>query len=255
MDLDFIKSAFDNILSQQDFGEEVPDYGTVEKSISLLERMAEVENSSIAVFDLYRKEFVSIRSKYRDRVNVDLDEAQKYGPSYYIALMHPDDGPVVLDTYKRVFDFSFKLPVEERKDYKTIFNFRIGFQGRYFHFIQQLVTLELTPEGRIWLGLSLSDMLPETEKFEKVHRRVINLRNGRSYLFNEDSTSGSWQKLSGRELEVLGLVSQGLISKEIAEKLFISVNTVNNHRQNILDKINASNTSEAVTFARNLGLI
>lgn len=169
--------------------------------------------------------------------------------------MHPDDGPIVLDIYKKVFEFSFNLPIEERKDYKTIFNFRIGYQGKYFHFIQQIVTLELTKTGKIWLGLSLSDMLPENENFESVHRRVINLRNGKSYLFDEDATDSNWQKLSTRELEVLGLVSKGLISKEIAEKLFISVNTVNNHLQKILEKIKAANTSEAVTFARNLGLI
>jgi DNA-binding CsgD family transcriptional regulator len=252
---EFIKNSIDSVLSQQNFGDEIPDYKTVEKSIALLERMAEVENSSIAVFDLYKKEFISIRSKYREYVNADIEEVKKYGPAYYISIMHPDDGPVVLDTYKKVFEFSFNLPVEERKDYKTIFNFRLGYQGKYFHFVQQIVTLELTQRGKIWLGLSLSDMLPEDEKFEKVNRRVINLRNGKYYLFNEDDKENTWQSLSTRELEVLGLVSKGYISKEIADKLFISVNTVNNHRQNILEKIKAANTNEAVRYARNLGLL
>jgi DNA-binding NarL/FixJ family response regulator len=61
--------------------------------------------------------------------------------------------------------------------------------------------------------------------------------------------------LSTREVEVLGLVSKGFASKEIADKLFLSVNTVNNHRQNILEKVRASNTSEAITYAKNLGLL
>jgi len=252
---EFIKESIDSVLSQQDFGDEIPDYKTIDNSIALLERMAEVENSSIAVFDLYKKEFVSIRSKYREYVNADMGEAQKYGPAYYISIMHPDDGPVVLDTFKKVFEFSFNLPVAERKDYKTIFNYRLGYQGKYFHFVQQIVTLELTQSGKIWLGLSLSDMLPENEKFEKVNRSVINLRNGKYYLFNEDDKENSWQNLSARELEVLGLVSKGYISKEIADKLFISVNTVNNHRQSILEKIKAANTNEAIRYARNLGLL
>lgn len=255
MELKFIKDSIDSVLSQQDFCDEIPDYETVENSISLLERMAEVENSSIAVFDLYKKEFVSIRSKYRDQVKVDMEGAKSYGPAYYISMMHPDDASIVLDTYKKVFEFSFNLPVDEKKDYKTIFNFRLGYQGRYFHFVQQIVTLELTKRGKIWLGLSLSDMLPENEKFEKVNRRVINLRNGKYYLFNEDDRENTWQSLSARELEVLGLVSKGFISKEIADKLFISINTVNNHRQNILEKIKATNTNEAIRYARNLGLL
>ena len=144
MELKSIKDSIDSVLSQQDFGDEIPDYKTVENSITLLERMAEVENSSIAVFDLYRKEFITIRSKYKDQVKVDMQEAKTYGLAYYISIMHPDDGPVVLDTYKKVFEFSFNLPVVEKKDYKTIFNFRLGYQGKYFHFVQQIVTLELT---------------------------------------------------------------------------------------------------------------
>jgi len=255
MELKFIKDSIDNVLSLQDFGGEIPDYKTVENSIALLERMAEVENSSIAVFDLYKKEFITVRPKYKDQVDIDLVEAKKYGPAYYISLMHPDDAPVVLDTYKKVFEFSFNLPLKEKKDYKTIFNFRIENQGKYFHFIQQIVTLELTPNGKIWLGLSLADMLPDNEKFDKVNRRVINLRNGQYYLFNEDDAGNDAQRLSKRELEVLGLVSKGMISKEIADKLFISVNTVNNHRQKILEKVKAANTNEAVLYARNLGLI
>jgi len=51
------------------------------------------------------------------------------------------------------------------------------------------------------------------------------------------------------------LVSKGFASKEIADKLFLSINTVNNHRQNILEKVGAVNTTEAVTYARNLGLL
>jgi DNA-binding CsgD family transcriptional regulator len=255
MELSFIKDSIDAILSQQDFEDEIPDYKTIDTSIALLERMAEVENSSIAVFDLYKKEFVTIRSKYKEQVSINQNEVQTHGLAYLISLMHPDDSSLVLDTYKKVFAFSFNLPVKERKDYKTIFNFRIGYQGKYFHFIQQIVTLELTKRGKIWLGLSLSDMLPENEKFDKVHRKVVNLRNGKQYLFNDDDLESNWQRLSTRELEVLGLVSIGLISKQIADKLFISVNTVNNHRQKILEKLRASNTNEAVTYAKNLGLI
>ena len=255
MELKLIKEAFDDILSKQDFGDEVPDYKAIEGSIALLERMAEVENSSIAVFDLYKKEFASIRPKFREQVEVDLDEARVMGPAYYIARMHPDDAPVVLDTYKRAFEFTFNLPLKERKDYKTVFNFRLGYEGKYFHFIQQIVTLELTPKGKVWLGLSLSDMLPDNTKFDRVHRTLINLRNGKRYLFEDEESGYSIQKLSTRELEVLGLISKGFASKEIAGKLFLSVNTVNNHRQKILEKINAANTNEAVSYARSLGLL
>jgi len=62
------------------------------------------------------------------------------------------------------------------------------------------------------------------------------MKTGKLTLFNDEAEYASNAVLSKRETEVLGLISQGLNSKSIAERLFISVNTVNNHRQNILAK-------------------
>jgi DNA-binding CsgD family transcriptional regulator len=256
MELQEIIRTFNGFLNQQDFGEEVPDYAGISEKIKLLERMAEVENSSIAIFDLYKKEFVSLKPTHNKEINLDLETAYQTGPAYYISLMHPDDAPTVLDTYGKMLDFSFNLPIAERKDYKTIFNFRIkGGDGKYHHFIQQVVTLELNKRGDFWLGLSIADMLPENSKFDKVQRRVLNLKTGTFFLFDGDEPDNSTGLLSGREIEILGLVAKGYLSKEIADMLFISVNTVNNHRQKILEKINAANTAEAINYARNLGFI
>jgi DNA-binding CsgD family transcriptional regulator len=60
--------------------------------------------------------------------------------------------------------------------------------------------------------------------------------------------------LTKREKEILGLIASGLLSKEIADKLFISVNTVNTHRQRILEKLDAGNSMEAIKYASSLGI-
>ncbi|MCS3283528.1 response regulator transcription factor [Bacteroides salyersiae] len=62
------------------------------------------------------------------------------------------------------------------------------------------------------------------------------------------------EPLTNRELEVLRFMKKGLLSKEIAEALKVSINTVNSHRQNILQKLKANNSIEAVNFAQRLGL-
>ncbi|WP_235782360.1 response regulator transcription factor [Phocaeicola paurosaccharolyticus] len=46
-----------------------------------------------------------------------------------------------------------------------------------------------------------------------------------------------------------------MLSKEISEQLFISVHTVNTHRQRILEKLDVNNSMEAVKYASALGLI
>src|SRR5690606_10777864 len=61
--------------------------------------------------------------------------------------------------------------------------------------------------------------------------------------------------LTGREIEILREVAEGLTSREISEKLFISENTVKNHIRNILDKTGLGSRHDAVLFAIREGLI
>jgi DNA-binding NarL/FixJ family response regulator len=55
--------------------------------------------------------------------------------------------------------------------------------------------------------------------------------------------------LSAREHEILGLVAQGMMNKEVAEKLFISENTVKYHMKNILDKLHLQNRAQVIAWA------
>jgi DNA-binding CsgD family transcriptional regulator len=55
------------------------------------------------------------------------------------------------------------------------------------------------------------------------------------------------QRLSIREIEVLGLIMQGHTNQEIADKLFISYETVRSHRKNILAKTHAKNTAALIS--------
>ena len=61
--------------------------------------------------------------------------------------------------------------------------------------------------------------------------------------------------LSERELEVLALLASGRTNSETAGDLFVSVGTVKSHTGNIYRKLGAKNRAEALTVARNLGLI
>ena len=83
-------------------------------------------------------------------------------------------------------------------------------------------------------------------------------------LTRKPSTSSSFQKndkaieylgLSARELEVLALVAEGHSNKEIAGKLFVSVNTVKTHLQKVYEKLEVSRRTQAVEKARSLNLI
>ena len=74
-------------------------------------------------------------------------------------------------------------------------------------------------------------------------------------LRHQDFLAPRKPTLTGREIEVLGHVAQGMTSKQIGRVLFISENTVKNHIRNILDKLGLHSRNEAVLYAIRENLI
>ncbi len=77
----------------------------------------------------------------------------------------------------------------------------------------------------------------------------------RDLLRHNGAHMGRTPELTGRELEVLSMVAEGMTSREISDQLYISENTVRNHVRNILDKLGMSSRFEAVSWAYREGLI
>ena len=68
------------------------------------------------------------------------------------------------------------------------------------------------------------------------------------------TTRGNPAELTARELEILQLLGEGLRNATIAERLFLSERTVENHVSAILRKLSARSRAEAVADARRLGI-
>ncbi len=80
-------------------------------------------------------------------------------------------------------------------------------------------------------------------------RRMSLHQAGSSIVDPEDNS------LTERELEVLSLVAKGASDKEVAEKLFVSLNTVKTHIRNILSKLRVDSRKEAAKLAQSKGLL
>jgi DNA-binding CsgD family transcriptional regulator len=61
--------------------------------------------------------------------------------------------------------------------------------------------------------------------------------------------------LTRREIEVLRLVAEGQTDKEVAETLFISLNTAQNHVKSVREKLGVSSRNKAIVRAQKLGLL
>lgn len=77
----------------------------------------------------------------------------------------------------------------------------------------------------------------------------------KGYLDPSDTEAESYTELSEREMEILKLYAEGKSTREISEKLFISVKTVGTHKQHILEKLGLKTNADLVKYAIKEGLI
>jgi DNA-binding CsgD family transcriptional regulator len=101
----------------------------------------------------------------------------------------------------------------------------------------------------IWLGLKL------TKTKETVVIREVPVPVRVSGPFAVDTARVEQFGITPRELEILGHIAAGLSNREIAEKLFVSENTVKTHSARLFDKLNARRRTQAVQIAKESGLI
>lgn len=73
-------------------------------------------------------------------------------------------------------------------------------------------------------------------------------------MMAEEDTATGLNQLSEREIEVINLIRDGLSSKEIGDKLGISIKTVEVHRHNILKKLKVKNTASLINYINSSGL-
>jgi NarL family two-component system response regulator LiaR len=102
----------------------------------------------------------------------------------------------------------------------------------------------------IWLGLTITGR-PVVVKEVPIEVRVP-VPSG---PFVPDTARIESLGITPRELEVLQLIAEGLSNKEMAERLFVSENTVKTHTSRLFDKLGASRRTQAVQVAKSQGLI
>jgi len=101
----------------------------------------------------------------------------------------------------------------------------------------------------IWLGGTLTRKKPEVI----VQTVPVEVRVSGPFLLDEARVRVL--QITPRELEILGLIADGLSNKEIAERAFVSENTVKTHASRLFDKLGARRRTEAVQIGKSSRLI
>lgn len=249
-----IEEIFFKYLLQYKFEEEDLDYSVIQKHIVALQALSDIGNSGISVFDIAKRQIIFYSSNYGKLLGYSPSDYEENGQYFFDAKIHPDDKLKLCFngiTTLKLFD---NFTSDEKLNHKLVNEYRIlNAQNQYIRLVEQHQILELDKKGQIWLLMSIVDISPNQDDFDGINSQFFNFRTGQ--IIPLETAQKAQIELTKREAEILKLVKGGYLSKEISNRLSISVHTVNTHRQRFLEKLGANNSIEAVMFASKLGLL
>lgn len=179
----------------------------------------------------------------------------------WLQLWHKEDYQIVSEMEKCKGRFLFEfINTDEIIHYKICQKYRLlQPDNSYRMFLNQMSTLVLSADNKIQKTLLVQTDISHLNVPMNHRLDFIHMKGGTSYYTDDmekfieiDQVEIS---LSPREREILSLVASGQSSKEIGKRLFISKNTVDTHRRNILQKMNSDNMLEVISLAIRSGWI
>ena len=231
------------------------------------------ENSSAGLLeidqDLYKKLWVMLlvgdsyyfildhHTLSLEFVSEEVERVLGYLPSQFdIPFMnskiHPEDRSWFLSIGRVITDFFSQLPIEKIKKYKVSYDIRFQKRnGEYARVLYQGVLLEHDAAGKFLRTLSVHTDITYLKEEGKPVLSFIGLDGEPSYrdVISNNVFVEMHQHFTGREKQVLKLLIEGKLSKEIGTLLRISKQTVDTHRKNMLHKKHLNNTTELVSKA------
>ncbi|WP_162055864.1 LuxR C-terminal-related transcriptional regulator [Pontibacter pamirensis] len=210
------------------------------EKVAFLERIVHEVPASIYISNL-EKGVVWCNKTNEETLGYTLDEILEMGGwEYLYKIVHPDDHNVPDDSVDHYQHFDgaefggiFRAKHKDAKDYKWFMGWAKAYGKDKDGRVKDLLCVDVDLSPQMNTDKQLAAALKENLKLK--HKLLI-------------------KSLRQRELEVLTLVCKGLSTKEIAEKLFISINTVSTHRKNIQHKLGTNNVADLVSLAKEAGL-
>lgn len=196
-------------------------------------------------------------------VSKEVEAVMGYHPSefdmpFMNGKLHPDDRSWFLAIGNSIVDFFSQLPIDKVLKYKVRYDIRFRKKnGVYARILYQGILLEHDENGRILRSLGVHTDITYLKQEGKPVLSFIGMDGEPSYLDvgSKNIFIESKEELTRREKQVLKLLIEGKLSKEIGSILKISKLTVDTHRKNMLRKNNLTNTGELIGKAIRYGWI
>lgn len=181
----------------------------------------------------------------------------------FMDLIHPDEMEYFLKCEDRVADFiTNRITPDKVVKYKITYCLREKTRlNGYRLFLLQTVTLQTTEDGSLLKVFGLHTDISHITTLNSRKLSLIGLMGEPSYLeidvFADEPLVSYNEKINftKRELEIIKLLGEGLTTGEIAAKIFVSKETVNSHRKNMLAKTGFKNSTQLLAYCIRKGLV
>lgn len=219
--------------------------------LEVVKCFAKMTYQSVYVIDYEEIKFEYVSNNPLFLCGYSPEEVLEMGYEFYFRNVPEEDLALLHLINSAGFDFYDKLPNnEERKLYSISYDFHL--KGKYNKPIlvnHKLTPLFLNEKGAVWKSLCVVSISHN----KKAGNVTIN-KEGSAVLWQLDLVKKTWiakekSKLKEKELEVLRLYAQGLTIKQIAEKMFVSPDTIKYYRRKIFEIFDVKNFTEALSFA------
>jgi DNA-binding CsgD family transcriptional regulator len=202
------------------------------------------------LIDYSRNEYKYVSENCQEISSYSKEEYRAGGLDFNWLIFHPEDKIIFSEqVFNDIKEFWKQIPAEEISEYRFSFNHRyFRKDGTISQILQHGTYLEPQFSGIPLLNLVVYTDISDFKTDTSIVLTVSRLINGQGYLkvFSKTYYPTRDIPLSKRESEILRLSLDGLSSKMIAEKLFISIQTVKNHKRNMMEKTSARNIAELI---------
>lgn len=249
--------ALEKLWSRQQITGNDVDYSLWHKEKIRLREFADISGSCLFAVDVYKGIYDFASDNFNPLFGYDtsrLHNIHRQG-DYLESKYHTDDYRKILQLRVNISHFMYSLPPENRNDYQNVFQFRMrNARGNYVNVISRQQVHLTDRAGKAWIVMGIMNISADQTPLDSPCCSVVNRKTGEVFdaaaLLHPVPTL-----LTKRESEILRFIEKGMLSKEIATCLNISIHTVNNHRKNILSKLRVDNAIEAILKARAKGAI
>jgi len=232
------------------------DYHVWKEKRESIQKLSRISQSCIFTVDVFKCRYDFASESFADIFGYNLSwikNIEKQG-DLLEERIHPDDRDKMIHNQIKHSQFIYSLPLEIRNNYRNSYQFRmLNAKGNYINVVSRQQVIETDRLGKAWIIMGIMDISPDQTPCDDIKYSTINIKTGE--ILSNPVVPQVETILTNREKQILHMICKGLLSKEIAYKLGLSIHTINNHRKNILSKLAVDNSIEAINYAKKIGLL